>query len=323
MLPLILFVVVRRVVSLDPRNAERAAFALTVAGVALSLIGIGEKLLGFELSTLSGASVRFDQAIGEVRIAGPYEAPEPYGLAVVVCLAATMYWLLARRREGRPVPFGPAIVGLQLVALFFAFFRVGWISAVVVIVVALGLRPRRFGRFFSTVLIAGLVFGFAFSQLEHIEAVSTRVSNTENISTRFAIYQQGWAIFKAHPLFGVGVTRYHAVAQDLPPTYVAGAISQPYPHSSFFEVMGEDGVLGLVALVFVFVAAQGVARALNRGSPGPTDSILAATLVGVGISYLIYSLTLTMLPYAAPNELIAMLLGIGAGRLDGRVQAPR
>jgi O-antigen ligase len=216
-------------------------------------------------------------------------------------------------------------VGIQLVAIFFTFFRVGWISAAIVIVAALGLRPRRYGRAIATLAIALLVLTLAFSQLERIPAVSNRVGNTENISTRFATYEQGWGIFVDHPLVGVGVTRYNAVASELPTRSVGGSRSQPYAHSSFLGVMAEDGVVGLIALVLAFAAAAALVRALNRATRSRPDAVLVAALAGAAVSYLIYSVTLTMLPYSPSNELMAMLLGLAAGRLDfltGRRAAP-
>jgi O-antigen ligase len=317
-LPLILFAITRRAVGGGRRQDERAALALAVAGTLLSLVGLAERILGFELASLSGATARFDAAIGGVRISGPYEAPEPYGLALVICLAATMYWLLRRRPVGFTRTITLAIVALHLLAIFFTFFRVGWISAAIVIVTALGLRPHRYARLLGTLVIAGVVCAFALSQLEHSSSVSNRVDNTENIATRLATYQQGWQIFADHQLFGVGVTKYHSVAADLPTRYVDFSVSQPYPHSSFLEVMTETGAIGLIALLATFGGALGIIRALNRSSRSASDpeALLAAALTGAAVAYLIYSASLTMLLYSPSNEFMAMLLGIGAGRLD-------
>jgi hypothetical protein len=317
-LPLILFAITRRAVGRDGRHDERAALALAVAGTLLSLIGLAERIVGFELASLSGATARFDTAIEGVRISGPYEAPEPYGLALVICLAATLYWLLRRRPVGIARTIALGIVALHLLAIFFTFFRVGWISAVIVVVTALGLRPRRYARLLGSLVIAGVVCAFALSQLEHSSAVSNRVGNTENIATRFATYQQGWQIFLDQRIFGVGVTKYHSVAVGLPTRYVDFSPSQPYPHSSFVEVMAETGAIGLIALLAALGSALGIIRALNRASRSSSDpeAFLAAALTGAAVAYLIYSASLTMLLYSPSNEFMAVLLGIGAGRLD-------
>src|SRR5205807_2389560 len=87
-LPLILFLVVRRGVLRDQGLLERIALAMMVAGSILGLIGIAEHILGFQLATLAGSQVRFDTKINAVRVSGPYPGPETYGLTLLMCLAA-------------------------------------------------------------------------------------------------------------------------------------------------------------------------------------------------------------------------------------------
>lgn len=315
-LPLILFALVRRAVATDPRVTEQVAFSVMVAGALLAVIGIAEHFLGFELASLSGSQVRFDPSIGLVRISGPYDAPETYGLTLIVCLAATMYWLLSRRRKQEARLAGLAIVSLEVLAIFFTYFRVGWGSALLVVVAALGLRPRRYGRATVTAVVAALVVVPVFVQLEAAPAVSQRVQNTDNIYTRLATYRQGWEIFKMAPVAGVGAQQYTAVANTLPIAYSHGSGSQPYPHSSFFEVLSEDGIVGFVPFMIALLAILGLIRALNRAARTETDGVLAAVVIGASVSYLIYSLSLTMLPYSASNEMFAIVLGMAAGRLD-------
>ncbi len=80
--------------------------------------------------------------------------------------------------------------------------------------------------------------------------------------------------------------------------------------------MAEDGIVGLAALAFGFLGVWGLVRAMNRTARNKADEVLAAIVAGAGISYLIYSLSLTMLPYSPSNEMFAILLGMAAGRLD-------
>jgi O-antigen ligase len=315
-IPLILFSLVRRAVGLDERLAERVAFSLVVAGLLLALIGIAEHLGGFSLAKLAGGTPRFDSDIGQVRISGPYGDPEPYGLALISCLAASMYWLLARPRTGwlRFAVLG--VVGLEVVAIFFTYFRVGWIGALLVLLAAVGFRPGRYGRAIATLLVAALVAVPVVVAFESSSTVTDRVDNTQNIWTRFAIYDQAWQIFKGAPVFGVGAQRYNDVAAPLPTVYVHNQPSQPYPHSSFFEVLAEDGVVGFIALLFAAAGIWGLVHALRRAARSSPDAVLVAVLAAASLSYLIYSATLEMLPYSPPNELFAILLGLAAGRLD-------
>jgi hypothetical protein len=324
LLPLILFVVVRRAVTVREGAAERIALALMIAGLLLALMGIGERMFGFQLgSSLRGASLFFDQGIGQVRVSGPYESPAPYGLALVLCLAATIYWLLMRRRAPETYLAVLPIVSLDVLAIFFNFFRVGWITAVVVIVAALGLRPRRFGRVAATVAVAAAVIGLGFTQLQSVPGVSDRINNTQNLFARLGAYEQGIEIFKQRPIFGVGANRYHDVASRLPFVRVSGVESVPDAHSSFIQTLAEYGIVGFTVLLLAFLAIWRLVREFRRRSLLHADAVLGGALTGAALAYLLYSLTLGMLPYGPSNQFFAAMLGLAAGRLDRLVASGR
>lgn len=317
LIPLILFAVVRRVVAARERAAERIALSLMIAGLLLAVIGIAERVLGFQLaSSIRGGSVFFDLNIDQVRISGPYESPAPYGLALVLCLAASMYWILMRRRPAETYLIAVGIVSLEIAAVFLNFFRVGWISAVIVIITSVGLRPGRLVRLLTVVTVTGLVAALGLTQLESVSAISNRVNNTQNIYARLGAYQQGLELFSEKPLFGIGSLRYNTAASQLPVRRVNGVESVPDPHSSFLEVLAEDGIVGFVALLCVGLAVWSLVHQFRRRATGSTDAVLGGVLAGAVIAYLIYSLTLEMLPYGPSNQLFAVILGLAAGRLE-------
>ncbi len=92
-LPAILFVACERYCLLGADRIRRLAGALMIAGGVLGAIGIAERIFGFELASVTGGSVRFDAVIDQTRISGPYPVPEPYALTLIVCFAATLYWV--------------------------------------------------------------------------------------------------------------------------------------------------------------------------------------------------------------------------------------
>ena len=321
-LPLVLFEVVRRLVARDGRNAERAARSLMLAGALLAAIGVAEHFAGFTLTTLSESEARVEASQGIVRIAGPYAVPEVYGLSLLMCLAATLYWLLMRARSAAAVIATVGLVALEVLATFFTFFRVGWISAIVVVVATTGLRPRRYTQFVGTLILAIAAVGLAFSFLERVPAVSSRIGNTDNIAARIATYQQGLEIFSSAPVFGVGATRYTDVALTRPQVFVDGVGSVDSAHSSFIGILAEVGIIGAVALLAAVVAVWRLTAALRRRARERADQVLYGAIVGATTAYLLYSLTLTMLPYGSSNALMACLLGIVAGRISRTTVEP-
>ena len=315
-LPTILFVACERYSLLGANRIRRLTGALMIAGAVLGVIGIAERVLGFELATATGGSVRFDAIIDQTRISGPYPAPEPYALSLIICFAATLYWILSRKRGSR-YGLALALAGIQLTAIALALFRAGWIAALVVVVASFGLRPGRFGRTFLVVGVAGVLGLAATSQLQQNKTIATRVNDTENIYGRLATYKQGVEIFRSAPLFGVGVNRYHTVAETRPPEIVARVESVTYPHNSYIGLLAEQGLVGFLPLLLLSYGVWRLVRGLHAVSYRSADAvILTATVAGATLGYLIMSLTLTMLPYEPSNAFLAAFLGAASGRLD-------
>lgn len=289
----------------------RLAGALTLAGGLLGAIGVLERVAGFELASYSGGSARFDQAIGLVRLSGPYPVPEEYGLALVICLAGTLLCLQLRRAY----PIAIAAVALEGAGIALTFFRATWIAALVVVIAAFGLRPRRFRRMVGAAALVACAVLLASSPLSQSQAFEARVSNTTNIQSRFATYRTAIGIWRDSPLFGVGVNRYPSVAST---RIIAQSATSavPYPHSSFIGVLAEQGAVGFLALVAATVAVWRLLRALRRQALQRVDVLLAAAAAGCAAGYLVMSLTLEMLPYGSSNLLFAIVMGAVAARLD-------
>lgn len=322
-LPTILFVACERYVLRGENRGRNLACALMIAGGVLGAIGLAERLFGFQLATLTGGTVRFDAAVDTTRVSGPYPAPEPYALSLVVCFGATLYWILSRPRGSR-YWWGVALMGLQLTGIALALFRAGWIAAVLVAIATLGYRPGRFGRAFTVTIVAMAVGLAATTQLEHSKTVATRVNNTDNIWGRLATYKQGLEMFRSHGMFGVGVNRYHQVALTLPPERIKQVASVTYPHSSYVGMLAEQGLVGFLPLLLASFAVWRVIVALRNASFESREALLLlGTLAGVALGVLIMSLTLTMLPYAPSNAYFAAFLGLAAGRLDAISDARR
>jgi O-antigen ligase len=322
-LPAILFVACERYCLRGADRVRRLACSLMIAGGVLGAIGLAERIAGFELATLTGGSARFDAAIDTTRVSGPYPAPEPYVLSLSICLAATLYWILTRKR-GSPIGWPLALVGLQVVGIALALFRAGWIAAILVVLASFGYRPGRFGLTFAlTALVAALAFA-ATTQLDRNKTVATRVNNKDNISGRLATYKEGVEIFRTAPMFGVGVSHYTDVSQTRPPVVLWGAQAVPYPHSSYVGLLAEQGVVGFFPLLLLSYAVWRFLAALRAVSFRSREAtVLLGTVTGAVLAYLIMSLTLTMLPYEASNTFFAAFLGAASGRLDALARETR
>jgi O-antigen ligase len=287
-----------------------------VAGGVLAAIGIAERIWGLQLATVRGGTVRLDTAIDLTRISGPYQSPEPYALSLIVCLAATLYWIQSRR-PGDSYRWAFVVAGLQVTAIALVFFRAAWISAVVVVIAAFGIRPGRFGRLFAvTGIVAALVLA-ATSQLQQSKSFSTRANNTTNVYGRLAAYKQSFDLFESAPVFGVGVNRYHDVAFAQSPETVSNVKAPPDPHNSYTQVLAEQGIVGLLPFLLLSYGVWRLVRGLRAVSFRSKEALLLmGPVAGAALGYLIMSLTLAMLPYEPSNAFLAVLLGAASARLD-------
>ncbi len=318
-LPLILFAATNKEL-VTPRRCHVVAGAIAITGAALALLGLGERVFGYELASLTGGVQRFDENIQLTRISGPYPGPETYSLSLVLCLAATLYWMQAVR--GAAWVAGSAIVALEATAIGLTFFRAAWIAALVVVIAAFGIRRRRYTRLFAVTGVVLAVLAVALGELES-DAFSNRINNVYNANSRLASWQEAIGLFQGHPLFGVGVNQFPDAVASKPLLTVRGAEAAPQAHSSYFGQLAEQGLWGLLPLVAATIAAGYLVQSLNQRSCSLDDALLVACVGGAAVGYLLMSLTLTMLPYSPSNLLLALLLGMVAARIDAREDAVR
>jgi O-Antigen ligase len=317
-LPLLLFQVARRLVTTTTR-VERVLAAFTVAGLILALTGIGETLFGFELASRSGGAPRFDEAVGIVRISGPYSAPEPYALALLLCFAATLGWLQLQVRRAAPLVFAIVVAALEATAISLSFFRAAWLAMVIIFIAAFGIRRKRIRRLLGVTALVALVGYAALGPLEQNRLFSARLGGQVaqgNVNARLATYKQAYGVFRSAPLFGIGVSRYEMVHGDVANVTYGGVQAQAHPHSSYVGMLAEQGLFGFVPLVAASVAAALLLRAYRKCAFARTDVVVAACAYGAALAYLIMSLTLTMLPYGVSNMFFLLLLGVVSARLD-------
>lgn len=313
LLPATLFIATRKTAT-NAAARLRIAAAASLSGVVVAMIGLGERATGFELASFNGGQVRADPEInGVVRVSGPFNVPEVYALVLVLTLAMTFYWMLAAQRR----VLGTIAIALQIAGIFVSLFRVAWLSAAVVILLAVGLRR---GQPVRLVVCAGLVaaaaWAFAFGGQSN-STISERLSNAQNIYTRAATYEQAVDIWRRAPLFGVGTGQYSVAQAEAPPVAVHGIPTQTTPHSSFLWILAEQGIVGFAALGAVVVALGAMVRRLRRRAPPGERQVLAACVTGGLIGYALFAASLTMLPYSSSNDFFAILVGLVAGALSG------
>lgn len=316
LIPAILFLLISKF-AVSERACVKIGAAMTVAGAGLGALGVAGKLLGFELASRAGGELRITAETGGekvTRISGPYPVPEMYAVALIVCFAATLYWMLVRR-DALAYAVGGTAATLEVAGLAFTLFRASWIAVLIVIFATFGLRPKRFGRTLG-VALAIAALGFAgTSQLSSNQTFETRLHNTDNIQGRLATWVETVHVFGSSPLFGVGIDRYPIASPSFETVVVGGVAAVNFPHSSYFGMLAEQGLFGFIPFMALTVAVWYMLRAFRRRARSRHDIVLAAAAAGATLGYLLMSLTLMTVTLGASNMFFVIMLALCAGRL--------
>jgi hypothetical protein len=314
-LPAILFFAARRMVT-DREGWDRLLGSFVVAGAILGLIAAAERALGFQLATLSGGSVTVGSDVG-VRVSGPYANDDVLAVALLMCLAATIVWIQFQPRAR--LTLGSTAVLLELVGITLTFFRGAWIGALVVIVVGIGLRPRKYARLLGVLALVAVVAGVVLLRAQDTKGLAQRLNNTQNVSGRVATYQQALELFARHPLAGVGLGQFAAAQKaELPSNSVGGVSAVSFAHNSYLDSLAEGGLLvSLPFLALTLAVGLMVHRFREVAREDRHDVLIGAMITGATLAYLLMSLEETVITSAtASDAFLALLLGACAARLD-------
>jgi O-antigen ligase len=210
---------------------------------------------------------------------------------------------------------GVTIAILEIIGIYLTFFRAAWIAAALVILVAFQVGPKRLQRlYFVGVIVLALTIA-ASGPLRKGE-LHSRATNGSNVNGRLATYVASFHIFERAPIVGVGFSRFAAAEAEVENVTVGGVRPLGYPHSSYFWLLTEQGLIGLLPLVALTFAAWRLVRRLGHLAQSREDFLLKLAAGGAACAYLLMSLTLTMLPEAPPNGFLLVVLGAVAARVD-------
>ena len=311
LLPFIVFLVAARtIVTVD--RWRTAAQALVLLGATIGALGLLEWATGVSLAQFSGLPPFVDAAAGVIRVSGPYADPSAYGGVLLICFAATIYWMEAERQ----LVLGGAAALIQVLALGPIFTKTVWGAGFVVIIIMLGLRGRTSTRTVLVLVYSAIGVGILYTLTRSSPIVAARVSgSSENIYARIGDYSQGVAIFRHWPIFGAGIQQFVPAQGIVAPAYFHGVRAAASAHDTFVSVLAESGLLGFLPLLFLVYAIARVVRICRRAARTHEEILFGVTLLAAVTSYLLLSLTFAEIYSSPAATLLALVLGAAAGRV--------
>jgi len=311
--PLVTFLVALKAV--DVAMWGRLARALSFLGASVAFIGLAEWKFGFELATLSHHSVFFDPYAHVVRVSGPYGDPTAYGGVLVVCIAATCFWV--RQRDSRWL--APLLLLLEVVGLAPSYTKTIWLAGLVTLILGLGVSRRVNARTAVVAAAVAVLVAGVYVLSQHSAAVAERVTgSTQNFWGRLGDYQQGFLIFEKWPLFGAGFDQFINAQQFVKPVYVNGVASARSAHNTLISVLAETGLAGFIPLILLIVAAAVVVHRYRRLADTREEVLFGAALLAATVGVVLLSMTLLISAYPPALTLYALFLGTAAARIQTR-----
>jgi O-antigen ligase len=302
----------------EPGGMTLIIGAIITGALLQSAIAIWEARTGSRLNLYSGAGT---QVFGNQYFYSFDDTNRPVGslfdpisLGNVLAIAGPLIVAMGARVRGNlrwMLAAGGVVLSL---ALALSLSRMAWIGFFAGTIVALLLLPRRERRLVGAacaiaavvVVFLALTLGGAglrtrFDTLRN--PTDTQYSTGTGDQRRIAIWGAALAVFSEHPVAGVGVGHLEGEIQRR----VANVGTYTHAHSTYFQMIGEAGVLGL-ALLAVFLAglAEALRTVLRR------DRVLGAGLAGSVVALLICWTTDWVIIYPNVSASVGALLGLVA-----------
>lgn len=258
--------------------------------------------------------------IGDVaRASGPITDPNGFAFVISAALPLTGY-LLANDRGRRALWFVAfAIISGAVLA---SLSRGSLVALAVLAVwgVLTGRVPVRGALLAGAVIVSMAALGFAlFGPLVQRQVQSHSNFAAKNVTSRQAFWSGALRMASDRPLTGVGPGRFGAEAQN----YVHNnpiALRDPVVHNTYLEVLAEDGVVALFALLAflggtwrLLSRAQKRAKANEDVEATRLATALQATLLVSLVGGIFISAQLTT-PFWLVGALAAVFTGVEAER---------
>ena len=311
LLPFIVFAAAARTIN-GAVAWRRVAAALVVLGASIAGLGLLEWVTGLTLAKFSGLSPFVDAAAGVVRVTGPYGDPSAYGGVLLVCLAATFYWIEVERK----LLLGGTAALLEVAALGLSLTRTVWVAGFVVIIMMLGLRRRASTRTVLVIVYSTMLVGAAYVLTRGSSIVTARVSGSSaNVYARVGDYSEGLSIFRHWPFYGAGIEQFVPAQSGVAPVYFHGVRAAASAHDTFLSVLAESGLAGFLPLMYVVYAITKVIKAVRRSARTHEEVLFGVTVFAAVVGYLLLSLIFAEIYSSPAATVLAVVLGAAAGRL--------
>ena len=271
--PVIHFLILGTVFTM--RRLRLIVLSLLIYTAILAVSGIWQHFTGMGLGGQTPIGNR-------IRALGIFNDPNDLAQAFVVCLPL-LAWFIFEREYPLPVKVLSSVAGGTLI---YGIYLTGSRGGVLSLATVIGLYARRrFGTLIAMALAALMLLGMISLGPSRLGRISTA---DESAQGRLEAWWAGLEMFKSHPIFGVGYSRfteYHYLVA----------------HNSFIHVLAEMGFVGaFIWLAMIYCAVKSLLESIayaGESEEGGIGHALLSALIGFLVSSLFLSRSYNVLLY--------------------------
>lgn len=297
------------------------AISLVVSGVFQSFIAFGQFLVQHSL----GLRIFGEQVIGKyisgvakidldgekfIRAYGTFAHPNQLSAFLIVTCATAIYLFLQESRNKQKVFYTISLV-IMIFGSYLTFSRSGllalYISLALIFMLLIKKAKLDYKKLLITILITTVL---AITVL--FPYLNARTNTAPTNFNRTLYNKAGIEIFKAHPIFGVGIG--NMIPEMSKQLNLKESWQIQPPHNFFLEVACETGIIGLILILILFtqVLKTGVSKIQTQEG----DNLIYAIVLTSAFCALIFLMFFDHYFYTLQQTqlllwlLIGMILGL-------------
>lgn len=258
----------------EERRCRTLGTVIAFSGTLVALYGILQAALGLESTATWVDLGNFDNLT--LRVYSTLDNPNVLSEYLLLATPMAAAWTVSAKNINARI-LGVCCVGSMLGCLILTWSRGGWLGIAVATMIFLVVLDRRF-------IVLGILGILALlPMLPHdILLRLGSIGSMSDSSTAYRVYiwMATMDMLRDYWMFGIGtgVAAFHCVY----PGYSFNAVSAPHAHSLYLQMFCECGILGLVAILGVFISAvRTLCGALSRTKGIQNRAWMAAALGGL------------------------------------------
>ncbi|MGC2131352.1 MAG: O-antigen ligase family protein [Candidatus Aquilonibacter sp.] len=284
--------------------------------IALALLTIVVAALAFAQLAYPASESELVFGHNLARIAGPLEGPNQLagflGVVVPVLLACALL------RRALPIEWIAITMGSFACVMTFSRSGLAALILACAIVMAVKFLPaQRNAVGYGVAALYGILFVLAFGvfsgafhgAIQSLFGLSGDVAFNGGLGSRVDLWHGAYTLWRGSPLFGIGPGNFELEVGR----YVPGA--RTHANGMYFQVLAEQGIVGLIALLVLTVASVG---AFVRRLDEPLA--LGACVAAIAMAF--HQIVDCMWLYPKVGVIWWLVLACGAAVVDRRPQNP-